>query len=70
VSSASRTTRDRRRAAGLCSECGVNPSPAGTTCGECRDVRALKERQRYHVNVALSRAVRRLRRAEAARARS
>lgn len=63
-------TRDRRRVAGLCSECGLNPSPAGTTRAECRDVRATKERERYRTNLALSRAVQRLRRAEAARARS
>jgi hypothetical protein len=38
---------ERRRAAGLCSKCGKNPSPRGVTCAPCRDRnRAISESAR------------------------
>lgn len=34
-----RAERERRKSAGVCNQCGKNPSPGGKQCGECREYR-------------------------------
>ena len=41
-----RRIRRERRAAGICSECGVVKSPKGVTCPDCRTARAAVQSRR------------------------